>query len=163
MLQFVDIYLTIRQTLCISVVHLSAFCVHGNVLSINVVVDLDVSPPQISQHGSISVYAGVMAQEAVRCDALPAPCPVLAVPPTVQPPPRSTAHQTRQGPQTGIQSQAGWVPVQSYGTKVRAAVLTIFSLQATSSTASVCAAEAVNAPCPKVPPMANQCTTVSTR
>lgn len=39
----------------------------------------------------------------------------------------------------------------------------ILSLQATSSTASVCAAEAVNAPCPKVPPMANQCTTVSTR
>lgn len=69
-----------------------------------------------------------MAQEAVRCDALPAPCPVLAVPPTVQPPPRSTAHQTRQGPQTGIQSQAGWVPVQSCGTKVHAAVLIHFIL-----------------------------------
>lgn len=35
--------------------------------------------------------------------------------------------------------------------------------QATSSTVSVCAVEAVNAPCPRVPPMASLCTTVSTR
>lgn len=83
-----------------------------------VVVDLDVSPPQISQHGSVQVYAGAVAQEAVRCDALPAPRPLLAVPPTVQPPPRSTTHQARQGPQTGIQGQAGWVPAQSRATGV---------------------------------------------
>lgn len=37
------------------------------------------------------------------------------------------------------------------------------SEQATSSTASVCAVEAVNAPCPREPPMASQCTMVSTR
>lgn len=47
--------------------------------------------------------------------------------------------------------------------RISAAFLTILSQQATSSTVSVCAAEAVNAPCPKVPPTASQCTTVSTR
>lgn len=50
-----------------------------------------------------------MAQEAVRRDALPAACPLLAVPPAVQPPPRSATHQTRQGSPAGIQGQAGWV------------------------------------------------------
>lgn len=69
-----------------------------------------------------------MAQEAVRCDALPAPCPVLAVPPTVQPPPRSATHQTRQGPPAGVQGQAGWVPVQTHTARISAAVLIVFTL-----------------------------------
>lgn len=56
-----------------------------------------------------------MAQEAVRRDALPSACPLLAVPPAVQPPPRSSTHQTRQGSPAGIQGQAGWVRVNGIG------------------------------------------------
>ena len=55
----------------------------------------------------LQVLGGVVQEEAVRRDALPAACALLGVPPAAQPLPCAAAHTARQGPSPGVQGQAG--------------------------------------------------------
>jgi len=57
---------------------------------------------QVTKHGCLQVHPGAMEEKAVRCDAFPPSCPLLAVPPAVRFASRSPANQARQSSQAGI-------------------------------------------------------------
>ena len=63
---------------------------------------IDLSIQQVDRHGCLQVHPGAMEEEAIGRDAIPPPCPLLAVSPAVCLAPSSPAHQTRQSSQAGV-------------------------------------------------------------
>ena len=59
------------------------------------------------QDGGVQVHDRAVPQEAERRAAVPAPRPLLAVPPAHQGPPMPQVHQARQGQAPRLQEQAG--------------------------------------------------------
>merc|ERR1712000_135309 len=63
--------------------------------------------PSNRQDGCPQVCRGASEEEAVGCDAVPPPCPLLGAPPVERHPPRFASLAPRQGPPSRLQGQAG--------------------------------------------------------